>query len=284
VLGTIAALAMIREKSALDQWWKLAGIFSGGTLGLFLLGMFARRAGNVAALAGTAVGVLIILWMSLSPDWKGPLAAYKSPFHSFLTIVFGTAAILLVGFLFAQGVGRPHLFLARWPRRRGSVAPKRVRVILNVFSFFNGGARKRAAATHAQAEEDAIIASVTRLSLEDAEREADHYLADPSRFRIEAGDAPLDDAYDPVLQQFFRRYPRVVSVRSQVEVEGGERVQSQADPTLAAIGFYAEHVEIDSVTGSDEVVVLDTEARLEVLFRFPTVYHLICFLGRTEEA
>jgi hypothetical protein len=39
--------------------------------------------------------------MSLSPKWSGAWAAFHSSFHNFLTIVFGTLAILLVGFLLA---------------------------------------------------------------------------------------------------------------------------------------------------------------------------------------
>jgi len=101
IMGTVTALAMIRVQSALDRWWELAGVFSGGMLGLFLLGMLSRRSGNREGLAGVAVGVVIILWLSLSPKWEGVLAPYRSPFHSFLTIVFGTLAILLVGFLLA---------------------------------------------------------------------------------------------------------------------------------------------------------------------------------------
>lgn len=100
ILGTAVALAMIHVRSALDVWWSLAGIFSGGMLGLFLLGMLSRRAGARGAIAGVAVGIIVILWMSLSPRWNaGPLAALASPFHSFLTIVFGTTALLLVGLL-----------------------------------------------------------------------------------------------------------------------------------------------------------------------------------------
>ncbi|MCB1103376.1 MAG: sodium:solute symporter [Opitutaceae bacterium] len=99
VLGTVMALAMINVKSALDAWWSLAGIFSGGMLGLFLLGFISRQARSAGALTGVAAGVLIILWMSLSPRWEGELARWSSPFHGFLTIVFGTAAILLVGLL-----------------------------------------------------------------------------------------------------------------------------------------------------------------------------------------
>lgn len=99
VLGTVTAMAMIRVQSALDSWWQLAGIFSGGMLGLFLLGILSRAAGRTAGVAGVCVGVPIILWMTLSSGWQGPLAAFRSPFHGFLTIVFGTTAILLVGFL-----------------------------------------------------------------------------------------------------------------------------------------------------------------------------------------
>jgi SSS family solute:Na+ symporter len=99
VVGTGLALAMIDVRSALDVWWKLAGIFGGGMLGLFLLGFLSQRAGRPAAAVGVAVGVLVILWMSLSSGWTGAAAAFRSPFHDLLTIVFGTAAVLLTGLL-----------------------------------------------------------------------------------------------------------------------------------------------------------------------------------------
>jgi SSS family solute:Na+ symporter len=104
LLGTGAALAMMRIKTALDVWWDWAGIFSGGMLGLFLLGLISRRARNADAAAGVAAGVLVIVWMTLSTKagWPAALAAFKSPFHSFLTIVFGTASILVLGLLLGR--------------------------------------------------------------------------------------------------------------------------------------------------------------------------------------
>ena len=102
VLGVGVALAMTRVASALDAWWLLAGIFSGGTLGLFLLGRLVARAGNVAAIGGVIAGVLVIVWLTLSPRLSGWPPALRSPFHGFLTIVFGTCTILLAGFLLAQ--------------------------------------------------------------------------------------------------------------------------------------------------------------------------------------
>ncbi|MBP8302848.1 MAG: sodium:solute symporter [Phycisphaerae bacterium] len=102
LLGVAMALAMMRIRSALDAWWQLASIFSGGMLGLFLLGQIARRARNAAAVTGVIVGLAVIFWMSLSPMWKGPLERYRSPFHSFLVIVIGTLTILLVGLLVSR--------------------------------------------------------------------------------------------------------------------------------------------------------------------------------------
>jgi solute:Na+ symporter, SSS family len=105
--GTLMALAMIRVKSALDAWWELASIFSGGMLGLFLLGLVSRKAANPAALTGVLVGVLVILWMSLSPRLPEAWAAWRSPFHNFMIIVIGTLTILLVGLLVSRlGRGR----------------------------------------------------------------------------------------------------------------------------------------------------------------------------------
>jgi SSS family solute:Na+ symporter len=92
------ALAMINVRSALDTWWKLASVFSGGMLGLFLLGAFSRRSRNPEAIAGVSTGVAVIAWLSLSSLTRDP-AQYGNVFHTYLTIVMGTVAIFLVGFL-----------------------------------------------------------------------------------------------------------------------------------------------------------------------------------------
>jgi SSS family solute:Na+ symporter len=106
IAGTLVALAMLRVRSALDAWWQMASIFSGGMLGLFLLGLISRRAKNPAAFTGVSVGVLVILWMSLSPRLGDEWAAWRSPFHNFMVIVVGTLTILLVGLLASRRKGR----------------------------------------------------------------------------------------------------------------------------------------------------------------------------------
>ena len=103
-LGVVIALSLVGVKSVLDAWWMLASIFSGGMLGLFLLGYLSKSARNIDAFIGVIVGVLIIIWMSLSPLYftEGKLLAFRSPFHEDLTVVFGTLAITLVGFSLAK--------------------------------------------------------------------------------------------------------------------------------------------------------------------------------------
>jgi SSS family solute:Na+ symporter len=97
VAGTVAALAMMQIRSALDVWWQLAGILSGGMLGLFLLGRLAPRARSRDAATGVIAGVLVILWMTWSPSWPDSMAAFRSPLHNNLTIVVGTLTILATG-------------------------------------------------------------------------------------------------------------------------------------------------------------------------------------------
>jgi SSS family solute:Na+ symporter len=100
-LGIIIALSLVGVESVLDAWWSLASIFSGGMLGLFLLAFLSKKVRNIDAAAGVIIGALVIIWMSLSPLYftEGNLLAFKSPFHSNLTIVIGTLVIFLVGFI-----------------------------------------------------------------------------------------------------------------------------------------------------------------------------------------
>ena len=91
VAGILVAFAFMSVQSALDAWWALASIFSGGMLGLFLLGYISRKARNFDAVLGVVCGVILVCWI------------VKSPFvHANLAIVFGTLLIFLVGFLSAN--------------------------------------------------------------------------------------------------------------------------------------------------------------------------------------
>ena len=100
ILGVMISFLIIQVESALDIWWNLAGIFSGGMLGLFLLGYFSKKVTNVSAMIGVVLGLLVIFWMSLSPAYlSGILQEFQNPLHSYLTIVIGTLVIFLSGFL-----------------------------------------------------------------------------------------------------------------------------------------------------------------------------------------
>lgn len=104
VLGVCIGLLMMRVDGVLDAWWKLASIFSGGMLGLFLLALVCRHTKRAHVVAAVVVGLLVIAWMSLSPliNCGSPFYRFHSPFHTYLTIVFGTTAIFLVGFVLTK--------------------------------------------------------------------------------------------------------------------------------------------------------------------------------------
>jgi SSS family solute:Na+ symporter len=106
--GIGIAITLVGVESALDAWWSLASVFSGGMLGLFLLGFISRKAGKAEAIIGVIIGVIVIVWMSLSPliFTEGDSLKFRSPFHSNLTIVFGTLTIFLIGFVLTKLINR----------------------------------------------------------------------------------------------------------------------------------------------------------------------------------
>jgi len=108
ILGTSIALvlaALGARESTLDIWWKLSGIFTGALLGLFLVGFLSRRVGNAGAATGVVCGILVIAWMTFTPEWQALPAALRSPFHGFLISAFGATTIVLVGFLVSLLLG-----------------------------------------------------------------------------------------------------------------------------------------------------------------------------------
>lgn len=99
LLGTGLSLLLINVSSALDAWWILSGILGGGMLGLFLLGLISRKANSPIAAAGVIFGLLVIAWMTMSPQIESWPNTLKSHFHAFLIPVFGTLTILITGLL-----------------------------------------------------------------------------------------------------------------------------------------------------------------------------------------
>ena len=88
MFGALVAFAFMNAESALDAWWALSSIFSGGMLGLFLLGYLSRRARNIDAALGVACGLVALVWALVDPL-----------VHANLAIVFGSLIVFMVGFL-----------------------------------------------------------------------------------------------------------------------------------------------------------------------------------------
>lgn len=102
VFAIVTGIAMIGVKSILDLWWQLAGIFSGGMLGLFLLGMISKGTGNTAAKLATTIGILVILWMTFSNLLPEQYSGLRNPLHLNMVIVVGTLSIFLSGILITK--------------------------------------------------------------------------------------------------------------------------------------------------------------------------------------
>jgi len=102
LMGLAAGIAMIGVKSLLDIWWELSGIFAGGMLGLFLLGIISRRTKSHEAFTATMIGIVVILWMTFSSNLPEKYEFLRNPLNKNMIIVIGTLTIFLVGLLLTR--------------------------------------------------------------------------------------------------------------------------------------------------------------------------------------
>ncbi|MES2776549.1 MAG: sodium:solute symporter [Bacteroidota bacterium] len=99
IIGLCTGLAMIGIKSILDIWWELSGIFAGGMLGLFLLGLISKKTKSPEALTAVIIGVIVILWLTFSDKIPADYAYLKIGLHKNMVIAVGTLTIFLAGLI-----------------------------------------------------------------------------------------------------------------------------------------------------------------------------------------
>lgn len=90
------ALSLLKAEAFLDLGFFIGAVFAGGLGGLFLLGFFFKHANNRGALIGVIVGVIVILWLTLS-NMKALPESISSSIHPFMISVFGNVTVLTVG-------------------------------------------------------------------------------------------------------------------------------------------------------------------------------------------
>lgn len=106
LLGMVTGIAMIGVKSVLDVWWMLSGIFAGGMLGLFLLGIISKSTKNTEALTATIIGIVVIVWMTFSTELPDTYSYLRNPLHQNMIMVVGTLTIFLAGVLLTRLKGK----------------------------------------------------------------------------------------------------------------------------------------------------------------------------------
>ncbi|MHC4593372.1 MAG: sodium:solute symporter family transporter [Planctomycetota bacterium] len=101
VLGTGAALLMIRAKSILDVWWQISGIFGGALLGLFILSFLRVRLRLWQGLVSIAVSIAVITWGTFARNLAGSWQPAQCNLDPIIVGAVGTAALCVVACLFA---------------------------------------------------------------------------------------------------------------------------------------------------------------------------------------
>ena len=99
LLGTGAALLMIRARSALDVWWQISGIFGGALLGLFLLAFLQIRLRLWQGLVSIGVSIAVISWGTFARDLPASWQWAQCNLEGIIVGAVGTAAMVAVACL-----------------------------------------------------------------------------------------------------------------------------------------------------------------------------------------
>lgn len=98
LVATLASLAMINARTALDVWWEMSAIFGGGMLGLFLSAVLMPRLTSRQAMAATATGLIFVAWATASKAWFAD-SGWGYGLNTMLIGVIGTLLIIAVSYL-----------------------------------------------------------------------------------------------------------------------------------------------------------------------------------------
>jgi len=100
LLGTGAALLMIRAKSILDVWWQISGIFGGAFLGLFLLAFMRVRLQPWQGLASIGISIVFISWGTFARNLPASWQWAQCNLEGIIVGAVGTTVLMVVACFF----------------------------------------------------------------------------------------------------------------------------------------------------------------------------------------
>jgi SSS family solute:Na+ symporter len=107
IAGIAFALLLIKAQSALDIWWIIAGIFGGGILGLFLIGIFNIKITRSQGISTVIFSIVIIIWGSFFRNLPDGLAWLECTVDPIIIGALSTAGLVLLALLFVIVNKRP---------------------------------------------------------------------------------------------------------------------------------------------------------------------------------
>jgi len=102
IAGIAAALLLIRAQSALDIWWIIAGIFGGGILGLFLLGILNVKITKVQGITSVIFSILIIIWGSFLRELPDQFTWLECTIDPIIIGAVSTLGLVLLALVFVM--------------------------------------------------------------------------------------------------------------------------------------------------------------------------------------
>ena len=100
LLGTGAALWMIKAKSILDVWWQISGIFGGAFLGLFLLAFMRVRLRLWHGLVSIGISIAVISWGTFARNLPESWQWVECNLDGIIVGAVGTAVLMMAAGIF----------------------------------------------------------------------------------------------------------------------------------------------------------------------------------------
>jgi SSS family solute:Na+ symporter len=108
IMAIILAMWMTQIKSMADAAFNFVSLVGGGVLGIYILGIFTKRASPVGIYIGLVLGILFAIWAYFTnPAQEAVSSGFRFPLHILWIGLLGNLIVIVIGYISSRFLS-PH--------------------------------------------------------------------------------------------------------------------------------------------------------------------------------